>query len=77
MNVKVKLFATLLNYGPEIQVMDVPENSTLEYVIRKMMFPEKMPFLKVVNGEHRDITYQLKEGDEIAFFPPIAGGGSQ
>jgi len=74
MRVTVKLFATLRNFGPEEQQTELPENSTIEDVINMLKLPEKIPILKIVNGEHRDPTYLLKDGDEIAFFPPTAGG---
>jgi molybdopterin synthase catalytic subunit len=74
MRVTVKLYATLRNFGPEEQQRELPENSTIEDVINMLKLPEKMPILKIVNGEHRDPKYLLKDGDEIAFFPPIAGG---
>ncbi len=74
MRVKIKLFATLRNFGPEEQMVEVPENATLEEAIRGLNLPEKIPLLKIVNGEHRSLDYVLKEGDEVALFPPIAGG---
>ncbi len=74
MKVKVKLFATLRTFGPEEQEMELPENSTIEDIIKLLKLPEKIPLLRIVNGEHRKPTYPLKEGDEIALFPPIAGG---
>ena len=72
--VKIKLFATLRNFGPEEQEIEVSENATLDDVIKALNLPEKIPMLKIVNGEHRNLGYRLKEGDEIALFPPIAGG---
>jgi len=74
MKVTVKLFATLRNFGPVEQEMELAEHSTLEDLIKMLKLPEKIPLLKIVNGEHRSIYYCLKEGDEIALFPPIAGG---
>ena len=74
MKVKVKLFATLRQFGPEEQEMELPEDSTLEDAVKILKLPEKIPLLKIVNGEHRSIHYRLKERDEIALFPPIAGG---
>ena len=74
MKVKIKLFATLRNYGPEEQEAELPEGATLEDAIKLLNLPEKIPLLRIVNGEHRDLTHSLKEGDEIALFPPIAGG---
>lgn len=74
MKVRIKLFATFRNYGPEEQEIELPENAVLEDAIKLLNLPEKIPMLKIVNGEHRNLKYPLKEGDEIALFPPIAGG---
>lgn len=74
MRVKIKLFATLRNYGPDEQEVELPANATLEDAIKLLNLPEKIPLLKIVDGEHRNLKYPLKEGDEIALFPPIAGG---
>ncbi|MEW6117636.1 MAG: MoaD/ThiS family protein [Nitrospirota bacterium] len=76
MKVIVKLFATLRNYGPEYQEIEIPENTLLEEVIKQLDLPEKLPLLKIVNGKFADIKQPLKQGDEIALFPPIAGGSS-
>ena len=77
MRVFVKLFATLRNFGPDEQEIEIPDNSTIEEVLKVLNLPEKIPLLKIVNGEHRSIHHCLREGDEIAFFPPIAGGGGR
>ena len=74
MTVKVKLFASLREFGPEEQVMEIPEEGTIEEVVGRLKLPEKIPLLKVVNGEIRKIDYPLSEGDEVALFPPIGGG---
>ncbi len=70
----MKLFATLRRLGPEEQEMELPENATIEDVVKLLKLPEGIPLLRIVNGEHRNLKYSLKEGDEIALFPPIAGG---
>ncbi|MEW5745744.1 MAG: MoaD/ThiS family protein [Nitrospirota bacterium] len=74
MNVVLKLFASLRSYGPDYQQMEVPEDTRLEEVIARLDLPEKMPLLKIVNGKFADPKQPLNEGDEIALFPPIAGG---
>lgn len=73
MNVKIKLFASLRKFGPDEQVVELPENATIDDAINSLNIP-KIALLKIVNGEHRPAIYQLKEGDELALFPPIAGG---
>jgi molybdopterin converting factor small subunit len=77
MKVRIKLFATLRNYGPEEQETELPENATLGDAINLLKLPKQIPLLKIVNGEHRNLHYPLKDADEIALFPPIAGGLSQ
>jgi molybdopterin converting factor small subunit len=74
MKVVVRLFASLRSFGPEQQEMELPENATVGEVLERLRLPEKLPLLKIVNGEHRTPSHQLKDGDEVAFFPPIAGG---
>jgi molybdopterin converting factor small subunit len=74
MTIRVKLFASLRQFGPDEQMMEMPENSNLSDVIARLKLPEKIPLLKVVNGEIRKTDYILGEGDEVALFPPIAGG---
>lgn len=54
--------------------MEIPEDATLSDVVGMLKLPGKIPLLKVVNGEIRKIDHHLSEGDEVALFPPIAGG---
>ena len=75
MKIKVKLFASLREYGPGEQIIDLPDNATVGDAINLLNLPERFPLLKIVNGEHRPPEYTLKEGDDLALFPPIAGGG--
>lgn len=74
MKVRIKLFATLRQFGPEEQVVILPEGATVQDAINLLNLPEKIPLLKIVNGEHRPPPYPLKDGDDLALFPPIAGG---
>ena len=74
MKVKIKLFATLRKFGPEEQEVDLPENATIGDAINLLNLPKEIPLLKIVNGEHRPPKHRLKDGDELALFPPIAGG---
>lgn len=74
MNITVKLFATLRDFGPEIEEMSVSENSTVESVVRSLNLPENITLLIIVNGIHSDPQKILKEGDVLALFPPVGGG---
>jgi molybdopterin converting factor small subunit len=74
MKVKIKLFATLRKFGPEEQEVVLPNDATIEDAINLLDLPKEIPLLKIVNGEHRPPKHHLKDGDELALFPPIAGG---
>lgn len=73
MKVKIKLFASLRKFGPDEQMIELPENATIDDAINSLNIP-KIALLKIVNGEHRPANYPLKDGDDLALFPPIAGG---
>jgi sulfur carrier protein len=74
MKITVKLFATLRDFGPEIEEKSVPENSNVESVVNSLKLPEDIPLLTIVNGVHTDPKEMLKEGDVLALFPPVGGG---
>lgn len=74
MKITVKLFATLRDYGPEIQVLNVPEGSTIEEVVESLDLPEDIPLLRIVNGVHGGPEKTLEDGDVLALFPPVGGG---
>jgi sulfur carrier protein len=74
MKITVKLFATLRDFGPEIEEKSVPENSTVKSVADSLKLPEDIPLLTIVNGVHAGPQEKLKEGDVLALFPPVGGG---
>lgn len=74
MNVKVKLFASLRTLGPDEQVLELPDQMTIEEVVQLLRIPSTVRLLRIVNGEHRPPDYRLQDNDDLALFPPIAGG---
>ena len=74
MKVKVKLFASLRTLGPDEQVLELPAGTKIDDVVHILKIPETIRLLKIVNGEHRPENHVLNEGDDLALFPPIAGG---
>lgn len=74
MKVKVKLFALLRQFGPDEQVVELAEGTTIDDIVRSLKLPGTIRLLRIVNGEHRPEDHVLKDGDELALFPPIAGG---
>ena len=88
MEITLKLFATLGDYLPhELNgrarvhnqlALDVAEATTVQAVIEQFNLPSAMAHLVLVNGVFipRDAraTRRLHLGDELAVWPPIAGG---
>ncbi|KPK00461.1 MAG: hypothetical protein AMJ60_01235 [Desulfobacterales bacterium SG8_35] len=74
MKITVKLFATLRDFGPEIQEKSIPEKSTVASVVSSLSLPGNIPLLTIVNGVHTDPQTMLQEGDVLALFPPVGGG---
>ena len=74
MKVKVKLFASLRTFGPDEQVLDLPDRTTIDDVVQLLRIPGTIRLLRIVNGEHRPADHHLQDGDDLALFPPIAGG---
>lgn len=83
MKITLKLFATLTKYLPagaykhEVE-LDVPDGTTPAAVITRFNLPRDLTHLVLVNGtyvapDERD-KRQLREHDDLAIFPPIAGG---
>jgi molybdopterin synthase sulfur carrier subunit len=88
MNIYVKLYATLtksvseailakhahgISAGSRLDV-SLPEGSTLEDLVTHLDLPREQVKVIFVNGQIRDLDYQLQPEDEIGIFPPIGGG---
>lgn len=75
-SIMVKLFANLRTYGPPKSIVDIPEGSTIKSLIKKFRISEKEGKLIIlINGlPCHDNDYILLEHDQVAIFPPLAGG---
>ena len=76
MSIKVRFFASLRErLGSDGQLIDVSDVSTVADVWQKST-DQIMPSntLMAVNMEYVSADYVVKDGDEIAFFPPVTGG---
>lgn len=83
MKIAFKLFASLSDYLPagsrdnRIE-LDVEEGVTVGELIRRYQVPERSAHLVLVNGlfipPAQRLRHRLKPGDEVAVWPPIAGG---
>lgn len=79
MNVKVKLFASLRKYIPELVLgesldVNMEAGSTIAQLYEQLGIPEEEVKLAFVNGQYRGSDYVLSDEDEIGIFPPIGGG---
>lgn len=79
MKVKLKLFAYLREtLGLEEEEIDVRNGEKVGDLWSR--FKHKIPgnrnfrVLFAVNGEYVEESRELKEGDEVAFIPPVSGG---
>ncbi|MBS0544972.1 MAG: MoaD/ThiS family protein [Proteobacteria bacterium] len=83
MRIAFKLFASLSDYLPagsrDNRIdLDVDEGVSVAELIRRYEVPERNAHLVLVNGlfipPAERSRRRLQEGDEVAVWPPIAGG---
>lgn len=80
MRVKVKLFANFRDLAPPEAdkgqwEAELAEGATLDDLVAQLgLSGEKQTAIIMINGRVVNEDYQLCEGDEVSFFPPLAGG---
>lgn len=81
MNVKVLFFASVRDLmGASERVVELRENATVADLVTDLSgtqkrFVEMAPSLMIsVNQEYVERNTVLKDGDEVAFIPPVSGG---
>jgi len=77
--IQVKLFATLAHYQPGIPYghpfpLPLAEGQDLRRAVAPLGLPEHAIQHIFVNGQRATLDYLPRPGDEIAIFPPLAGG---
>ena len=77
MAIKVKFFASLREQLKEgVKEVDATGIQTINDVWERATDTPLLPthVLCSVNLEHREPHEAVKDGDEVAFFPPVTGG---
>jgi len=81
MRVRVKLFAQLRDLaGVSDAICDVPDPATVTDVWQALIaaHPTLSPFASsvssAVNAEYAKRQTVVRDGDEVAFLPPVSGG---
>lgn len=80
MRIRVRFFASVRQMtGVDSEELEVKEGQAVGTLIvdlkrRHEALEEKMKMLVAINGEYAETDTVLKEGDEVALFPPVSGG---
>jgi sulfur-carrier protein len=79
MEVKVRLYATLSVYNPEGQgnkifTTEMPEGSTVDDLLGKLGVEKGQVKQVFIRYKARPLDYGLQDGEQVAVFPPVAGG---
>jgi len=84
MPITFKLYATLGDFLPSnairnVSTIDIDESASLNSIIDQYRIPRELAHLVLVNGVFvcdvdRDEPGNIKEGDVLAIWPPVAGG---
>ena len=76
MRITVKYFASLREQqGKDTEILSLPEARTVAEIWQQVSgqgVPENI--LMTVNMEYVKPHTRVKDGDEVAFFPPVTGG---
>ncbi len=75
----MRLFANLARYLPpgsrgDAAELDVPEDATVDLLLRRLAIPADLPGLLLVNGREAPADCRLRAGDVVTIVPPLAGG---
>lgn len=79
MVVKVKLFASLRKYYPDVPLgesfdVTLDSGSTVAQLYEHLRIPEEQIKITMVNGLYRERDHVLSDKDELGIFSPVGGG---
>ncbi len=79
MEVKVRLYATLSQYNPEGQgnnpfSAEIAAGATVEELLLQLGLEKGEVKQVFIRHKARPFNHKLTDGDQVAIFPPVAGG---
>ncbi len=75
MTITIKYFASLRDtYGDIDDFIDAGDINTLADVVAALKTPLPENTLAAINHSYAYPDTPVKDGDEVAFFPPVTGG---
>jgi molybdopterin converting factor small subunit len=79
MIVKVRLYATLSRYNPEGKgdqpfTVELQTGLTVNDLLDQLAVPRGEVKQVFIRHKARQLDYQLQDGEQVAVFPPVAGG---
>ena len=77
MKIYVKYFASVRDMmGKDSENLEIETSTSANDLWKSLTVDKKTPVrvLVAVNHEYVDKKFKLKDGDEVAFFPPVTGG---
>ncbi|PKM11081.1 MAG: molybdopterin converting factor subunit 1 [Gammaproteobacteria bacterium HGW-Gammaproteobacteria-3] len=77
MSIKVRYFASLKEIvGRSEEELDGQNALTVSEIWQKVNAGKPLPdnVLAAVNMDYVEFDHSVKDGDEVAFFPPVTGG---
>lgn len=73
--VQLKLFAGLAPFTPEnADQVPIESGVSVESLLRQLNIPSEKARLIFIDGIKCSLASQLKGGERVAIFPPVAGG---
>ncbi len=77
MTITVKFFANLREqYGLTEEIIDFNDGISISDIWSKVTNGQEIPesVMIAVNMQYEKDNIKVKDGDEVAFFPPVSGG---
>jgi len=77
MTITVKFFANLREqYGLTEEIIDFNDGISISDIWSKVTDGQEIPqsVMIAVNMQYAKDNIEVKDGDEVAFFPPVSGG---